>query len=147
MSVLGSASMTLAFWAEAVGSPPECCARTDVSNTAHVLSLTAMHGKAEECWGIQDAFTHRDPLRKHCAYVHVRNARINVHPNGLPVLDKYLSEQHARDLACFDERVGHKVAVGSVRAAPARAETFLLGGSLLYENVARPGHLCFDSAT
>ena len=81
--------------------------------------------------------THRDPLRKHHPDVHVRDAGVDVHPDGLPILHKYLFEEHPGDFARLHKCVGHKVAIGSVCAAPTCSEAFFFDCARLNENIAR----------
>lgn len=79
--------------------------------------------------------------------VQICNAVMDMHLDGLSVLDKDLFEQHASDLACIDVGVWNEMSIWPVGACPAQTEPFFFGGSMLDEDVALPRNLAFHSAS
>ena len=63
------------------------------------------------------------------------------------ILYKNLLQNHARNLAGVDVSVWNEMAVWSVVACPAAAQSFLLGGTGMNEDEALPRHFRFDSAS
>ena len=83
----------------------------------------------------QYAATHR------CPDIYVRDARVDVHTDGLAILQKDLLEEHVTGLASFHERIRHEVPFRSVRAIPAQTEAFLFRSPSLNEDKPCAGHL------
>ena len=97
--------------------------------------------------GTRTKVAHHDAGAQCGPDVDVRDARVDVHADGLAVLDEYLLEQHPRDLARLNIGIWHEVPLWAVRRRPAQAEAFLLCRPRLHEHVARARYLRFNATT
>lgn len=89
-------------------------------------------GRSGKCGASKNRTTHNYALTERATGVHVRDTRMDVHGDRLAVFDKYLLEQHARNLARLNISIRHKEAVGPIGARPALAEAALFGGAILH---------------
>lgn len=65
-----------------------------------------------------DVRTHHDSRTERTPHVHVRNARVDVEPNGLTILDEDLLEKHPGYLACLNICIRDKVTFWPVTDSP-----------------------------
>lgn len=70
-----------------------------------------------------------------------------MHFDGCSILDKYLSQQHSRDLTSLYVGVGHEMTLWAIWTDPTKAKALLFWSTGLGENVALSGHLAFYTPT
>lgn len=99
--------MTRADCADAVGSPPEFCKREIGPKYTSRLPNT----------------TYQNSLAEGCSDVDISDARIDVNPHGLSLVDKDLFQQSTVDLTRVDKRVRNKVPLWPVGTRPTDPES------------------------